>query len=346
MNKDLLIKEQGKEAVDFITKYTDDGFKFSAILKTVDVFNIETIDDTTGFKIIVNLRKINDIHGINRFLSTVNSKLPENGVFIGCVETYLQRKKRLLHKYPFIIAQIYFLFDFIFKRIFPKLMLTRKLYFFLTAGRNRVLSKAEALGRVMFNGFDIIELKEIGCLTYFSCKKTTRAIPTKIPSFGFFFKMQRIGMNNKLITVYKIRTMHPYAEFLQSYMFDTNNLRDGGKFKDDYRITSWGRLFRNLWIDELPMAINFIKGEVKLVGVRPLSQHYLSLYSDELKMKRGFAKPGLIPPFYADLPVKLNDIINSELRYLKLYEQHPFKTDVSYFFKALKNILFKKARTN
>ena len=217
MNKDLLIKEQGNDAVDFITKYTGDGFEFSAILKTVDVFNIETIDDTS-FKTIVNLQKINDIHGINRFLSTVNLKLPENGVFIGCVETYTQRKKRLLHKYPFIIAQIYFLFDFIFKRIFPKLMLTRGLYFFLTAGRNRVLSKAEALGRVVFNGFDIIELKEIGSLTYFSCKKTTRAIPAKIPSFGFFFKMQRIGKNNKLITVYKIRTMHPYAEFFRRYV--------------------------------------------------------------------------------------------------------------------------------
>ena len=198
----------------------------------------------------------------------------------------------------------------------------------------------------MFNGFDIIELKKIGSLTYFSCKKTTREIPTKIPSFGFFFKMQRIGKNNKLITVYKIRTMHPYAEFLQSYIFDTNNLRDGGKIKNDYRITSWGKVFRKLWLDELPMAINFIKGEVKLVGVRPLSQHYLSLYSNELKMKRGLAKPGLIPPFYADLPVTLDDIINSELTYLTLHQQHPFKTDVRYFFKALKNILFKNARTN
>lgn len=345
MNKDILIKEQGVEAVDFITKYTGNDFESSSILKTNDIFNIETIEANT-FKTIVNFRKINDILGINLFLREVNSKLPENGIYIGCVETYAQRKKRLLHKYPFLIAQIYFFLDFIFKRIFPKLRLTRGIYFLLTAGRNRVLSKAEALGRVVFNGFDIIELKVIGNLTYFSCTKTTREIPSKIPSFGFFFKMKRIGQNNKTITVYKIRTMHPYAEYLQEYIFDKNNLRDGGKFKNDFRITSWGKVFRKLWIDELPMAVNFIKGEVKLVGVRPLSPHYLSLYSDELKTKRSLVKPGLIPPFYADLPVTLDDIIKSELTYIDLYQQKPFKTDLNYFLRAIKNILFKKGRTN
>ena len=345
MNKDLLIKEQSSEAVDFITKYTGENFTSSLILKTIDVFNIEAIA-TGSYKTIVNLNKINDLRGINRFLKTVNTKLSENDVFIGYVETYVQRKKRLLRKYPFFIRQIYFFMDFIVKRVFPKLGITRKLYFFLTAGRNRVLSKAETLGRLVYNGFNMIEVKEIGNLTYIACSKTNRAIPDEIPSFGFFFKMKRIGKDNKLITVYKIRTMHPYAEYLQSYVFDNNSLRDGGKFKDDYRITSWGKIFRKLWIDEIPMAINLLKGEIKLVGVRPLSPHYLSLYSDELKQKRTLVKPGLIPPFYADLPITLEDIINSELKYLELYHQKPFKTDFAYFFKAIKNIVFKKARTN
>ncbi|MDX2173141.1 MAG: sugar transferase [Bacteroidota bacterium] len=345
MKRSLLIKEQGEEAVNFITKYTGNDFNACLILKTTDVFNVEAIEES-DFLSIVNLKKINDIHGINRFLNATNSKLPINSFFIGCVETYAQRKKRLLHKYPLVIAQIYFFLDFIFKRIFPKLYLTRWLYFFLTAGRNRVLSKAEALGRLVFNGFDIVELKEIGYLTYFVVKKTDRLIPEKVPSFGFFFKMKRIGKNNKLITVYKIRTMHPYAEFLQSYVFENNSLKDGGKFKDDFRITGWGKLFRKLWIDELPMVVNFLKGEIKLVGVRPLSQHYLSLYSDELKTKRVIAKPGLIPPFYADLPITLDEIMKSELNYLESHKQHPFKTDIRYFFKAVNNILFKKARSH
>lgn len=345
MNKDLLIKEQGQEAFDFIVKYTGVNFEHSLILKTNDVFNIDLIDSNINEN-IVNLNKINDINGINQFFKSVNLKLSENSIFIGCVETYIQRKKRLLKKYPFFIAQIYFFLDFVFKRIFPKLFLTRWLYFFITAGRNRVLSKAEALGRIVFNGFDIIEVKEVGNLTYFACRKTNRPIPLKIPSFGLFFKMKRIGINNNLITVYKIRTMHPYAEYIQSYIFETNNLRDGGKIKDDYRITSWGKFLRKLWIDELPMAINLLKGEIKLVGIRPLSQHYLSLYSDELKQKRILAKPGLIPPFYADMPITFEEIMNSELNYLNLYQQNPIKTDLNYFFRALKNILFKNARTN
>ena len=57
------------------------------------------------------LIKINDINRINRFLRTVNYKLAENSIFIGCAETYVQRKNRLLKKYPFLIAQIYFFLD-------------------------------------------------------------------------------------------------------------------------------------------------------------------------------------------------------------------------------------------
>ena len=68
--------------------------------------------------------------------------------------------------------------------------------------------------------------------------------------------------------------------------------------------------------------------------------------TDELREKRIQAKPGLIPPFYADLPLSLDEIIQSESRYLDLYKQHPFKTDWNYFFKAVKNIVFKNARTN
>jgi len=70
------------------------------------------------------------------------------------------------------------------------------------------------------------------------------------------------------------------------------------------------------------------------------------LYSDELKEKRVKHKPGLIPPFYADMPKTLPEIIESELRYLNEYEKHPLRTDLKYFFKAWENIIFKKARSN
>lgn len=345
MKKELLIKELGEKAVDFISKHIDLSSEKNIVLKTNEIFNIASIE-TQGINSIANLNKINDIRGINDFFASVNSRLAQNNLFIGCVETYNQRKKRLLRKYPLIIAQIYFAFDFIFKRVFPKLILTRRLYFFVTAGRNRVLSKAEALGRLVFCGFDIKEIKEIDYLTYFVCTKTNRSIPDKKPSYGFLFKMNRVGKNNKLITVYKIRTMHPYAEYLQDYIYQQHKLQDGGKFKHDFRITSWGRFLRKFWIDELPMIVNLLKLQIKPVGVRPLSKQYLSLYSEELKEKRKEAKPGLIPPFYADLPVTIEEIMQSELNYLNAYQQAPIKTDCKYFFKAFKNIVFKNARTN
>jgi len=158
--------------------------------------------------------------------------------------------------------------------------------------------------------------------------------------------MRRIGKNGKVIFVYKFRTMHPYSEYLQKYVYERNSLQDGGKIRDDFRVTYWGRIMRKLWIDELPMFINFFKGELKLVGVRPLSTHYLSLYDDELREMRLKHKPGLLPPFYADLPTTLEEIIESEKKYLRAYDQYGLITDVRYLFAAMYNILIKRARSN
>jgi len=102
---------------------------------------------------------------------------------------------------------------------------------------------------------------------------------------------------------------------------------------------------RKLWIDEFPMIINVLKGEMKIVGVRPLSKQYFELYSRELQEKRILFKPGLIPPFYADMPGTLEEIQASEMKYLEAYEKKPWKTDWRYFWKAMRNILFKKVRS-
>jgi lipopolysaccharide/colanic/teichoic acid biosynthesis glycosyltransferase len=102
---------------------------------------------------------------------------------------------------------------------------------------------------------------------------------------------------------------------------------------------------RKFWIDELPMLFNLIKGDLKLVGVRPLSKQYFNLYSRELKEKRIRYKPGLIPPFYADMPKTLKEIMASELKYLDEYEKHPILTDVKYIWKVFWNIVFRKARS-
>jgi len=158
--------------------------------------------------------------------------------------------------------------------------------------------------------------------------------------------LQRFGKDKKSIKVYKIRTMHPYSEYLQSYIYDRHRLNIEGKFNKDLRITTLGRFMRRYWIDELPMILNILKGEMKIVGVRPLSKQYFSLYNLELQEKRIKYKPGLLPPYYADMPKTLDEIQESEMRYLVDCETNGvFKTDLRYFVVIAKNILFKKARS-
>ena len=93
------------------------------------------------------------------------------------------------------------------------------------------------------------------------------------------------------------------------------------------------------------MLINLIKGEIKLVGVRPISRHYFNLYSDELKKIRVKFKPGFIPPYYVHMPKNFNEIMDSEMRYLKEFQKNPVKTDLKYLFLALKNVLLGKIRS-
>jgi lipopolysaccharide/colanic/teichoic acid biosynthesis glycosyltransferase len=183
-------------------------------------------------------------------------------------------------------------------------------------------------------------------MLYFVARKIQEPAYDYHPTYGPLVRLKRIGINGKTIYVYKIRTMHPYSEYLQDYVYKTSDLQDGGKFRNDFRVSTVGRIMRKLWIDEVPMLINLIRGDLKLVGVRPLSQQYFELYDEELRAKRIRVKPGLIPPFYADLPKTLEEIQASENRYLDTYLKHPFLTDFRYFWKALYNIVVKRARSN
>jgi lipopolysaccharide/colanic/teichoic acid biosynthesis glycosyltransferase len=163
--------------------------------------------------------------------------------------------------------------------------------------------------------------------------------------YGPLIALPRIGRNGDIIKVYKLRTMHPYSEYVQDYVYKQHDLQDGGKFKDDFRITTWGAVCRKIWLDEFPMLINLFKGNMKLVGVRPLSRHYYELYSKDLQERRIQYKPGLIPPFYADMPSDLDAIQKSENRYLDSYDKRPVRTDFKYFCKSMFNIMFRHARS-
>ncbi|ALO15747.1 UDP-glucose:undecaprenyl-phosphate glucose-1-phosphate transferase [Salinivirga cyanobacteriivorans] len=339
-----IIQESGEEVYRLINKYFDLTADDYTILSTTTRFNVLKLPDDS-FSAIANLKRINDIRYVNKFFEAVNTKICTNGLFIGCVETKNMRKKRIMRKFPPVLNVIYYTFDFIFKRLAPKFNITKKLYFFLTRGQNRVISKAETLGRLYSCGFDVEEIATINNHLYFVGRKIRKPYKDTNPTYGPLIKLRRVGKGGKEFYVYKFRTMHPFSEYLQPYIYKHYNLKEGGKFKNDFRVTTIGKFMRKFWIDELPMLINWIKGEMKLVGVRPLSTHYYNLYAEEVKQERTKAKPGLVPPFYADMPTTLEEIQASELKYLKAYQKHPFRTDWCYFWRAMFNIMFKNARS-
>lgn len=323
---------------------SEPGGGFSYFFSTSDPREMELLPDHQTHS-ITSLGKINHLPQINAFLATINRKLPVGGYYTGCVETAEQLKRRILSAYPRWIAWPYYLQLFLVKRVGPKLKATRFLCCTLTKGQSHVLTKAEVLGRLVYSGFDIVDYQEVGDEFYFVVQKIGAVRREPAPSGGPLFKTKRVGRAGQAFYFYKLRTMHPYSEYLQECLFVREGLMPNGKFKNDFRISTWGRLLRKIWLDELPMLFNLLKGDLKLVGVRPLSAHYLSLYPKELVAKRLRYRPGLLPPFYADLPKNIEEIFASEERYLQAYEQHPIKTDAQYLFRILYNILCKRARS-
>lgn len=343
--KKAIISELGKSVYCFFESVVNTASPTTLIISTTTQFNIDNQPDNL-YKTIINLKRVNDIRRINKFFESVNDKLPKGGLYICMAETGDLRKKRILNKFPPVLNYIYYTFDYFLKRVFPKFTLTKGIYFFLTRGENRVISKAELLGRLYSCGFEVVEDSYIERSYYVVSRKIKHPAFDLEPTYGPIIKLRRIGKGGKTIRVYKMRTMHPYSEYLQEYIYRKHNLQDGGKFKDDFRVSTLGKIMRKFWIDELPMLINLLRGEIKLVGVRPLSQHYFNLYSKELQAKRIQFKPGLIPPFYVDNPKTLSEIMASEMKYLELYEKRPLRTDFKYFFIAIYNILFRKYRSN
>ena len=294
---------------------------------------------------VICYRKVNNVRYLNKFLEAVNLSLKSGGRFIGCVETDHQIKLRLRRKYPAVVCYPWFFLHFVVRRVIPKWWITKKAYFNITRGKNRVISLTEMLGRLVSCGFEIQSIKHIDGVTWFSVCKVEKPDFNLNPTYGPLVRLKRVGLGGKLINVYKFRTMHPYAEYLQDYVYQLNNLKNGGKIEDDMRITGWGKFMRKLWLDEQPMWLNFLKRELKLVGVRPLSKHYFGLYPEEMQEMRIRFKPGLIPPFYYDMPQTFDEIVESERRYLEAYEMQPVRTDIRYFFGAMKNIIIKRARS-
>ncbi|WP_321417411.1 sugar transferase [uncultured Desulfobacter sp.] len=321
-----------------------------------DIKNIETSfmnngvvlhpdPDTHPVRLMLYTRKLNDIRRLNRFFLAIHQFLTPGGFFVGYGHTLITHRTWIFNKFPRQIAMGVYLVDFAIHRVMPKLPGLKQVYFAVTQGRNRVVSTAEFLGRLSFCGFEIVAVENIGKRFWFIARKMKTPSLDQNPTYGPIVGLSRSGFGGSVIRTYKFRTMHPYSEYLQQHLYDNNGLQKGGKIENDFRMTAWGKVMRKCWLDELPMLYNWLRGELQIVGVRPLSLHYLSLYSSELQELRKQVRPGLIPPFYADLPQTFEEICESERRYIQAFVMHPVRTQMRYFFKSVVNIVFKGARS-
>jgi sugar transferase EpsL len=94
------------------------------------------------------------------------------------------------------------------------------------------------------------------------------------------FKQQRPGLDGKPFYLYKFRTMTDQKD------------QNGDLLPDHIRLTSFGKQLRKYSLDELPQLLNVLKGDISLVGPRPLLMEYLPLYTKE-QFRRHHVKPGI-----------------------------------------------------
>lgn len=161
----------------------------------------------------------------------------------------------------------------------------------------------------------------------------------KIDSKGnIFYKHKRVGKNGEFIYLYKFRTMVNNADKMLSKE-QLKEFEKNYKLNNDPRITKIGKFLRKTSLDELPQLLNIIKGEMSLIGPRPVVEKELEKYG-MFKNKFLSVTPGLTGYWACNgrSNTDYDERIKMELYYIYHY---CFKLDVKIFFKTIISI-FKK----
>ena len=169
------------------------------------------------------------------------------------------------------------------------------------------------------------------------------ALCVKLDSRGpVFFKHKRIGKNGKEIYIYKFRTMVKNAEdMIKDFTPEqAKEFRKNYKLKDDPRITKVGKVLRKTSLDELPQLLNIIKGELSIIGPRPVIEEELEKYGDN-KKKFLSVTPGLTGYWAANgrSCTSYEERMELELYYV---DNMSFKLDVKILIKTALTVLIRK----
>lgn len=148
--------------------------------------------------------------------------------------------------------------------------------------------------RVIKRAFDVTGAVLMMAASFPAVISAAAAIKAETPG-NVIFIHNRIGENGKKIRVYKFRSMHRGAENLEASLNDEQLEAFYREYKlnNDPRVTKSGRFLRRTYLDEIPQLINILKGDMSLVGPRPVTEEELELYSDEERARLLSVKPGL-----------------------------------------------------
>lgn len=143
---------------------------------------------------------------------------------------------------------------------------------------------------------------------------------------GVFFTQDRTGRNAKIFKAIKFKTMTDERD------------AEGNLLPDAERLTKIGKIVRSLSIDELPQLINVLKGDMALVGPRPLLPKYLPLYSKE-QFRRHEVRPGITG--WAQVNGRNNISWTKKFEYDVWYVDHcSFSLDLKILFLTVKKVFF------
>lgn len=144
----------------------------------------------------------------------------------------------------------------------------------------RKIQKPHLLYRKYGKRFLDIILSFLGIIVLLPAMLTTALLVRIKLGSPVIFRQKRPGKNEKIFEMYKFRTMTDSRD------------EDGNLLPDEVRLTSFGKKLRATSMDELPELFNILKGDMSVVGPRPLLVEYLSLYNQEQKQRHD-VKPGL-----------------------------------------------------
>lgn len=296
--------------------------------------------------VLIARKRINDARRLNRFFLACADQVAMGGYLVARYVPHDRIVERMRKNCPKWLYRPVYLAHFIWFRACPKIPWINAFYFAITNGRGRVLSKVEVWGRLSYCGMKVVAEMELEGETYLLAQRNGSAISrNKRPSYYPVVALEKVGLDGEIVRLHKVRSMYPFSEFLQKRIFEDNGLASTGKFANDFRLTEYGNFIRRYWIDELPQIWDWLRGDIKLVGMRATSRHYLSLYPQELYDLYVRIKPGLIPPIFDEKTDSFDRIVEVEMAYLTSYMKSPLRTDVGLFFKTFTDIIFRGVRS-